>query len=127
MLKNKSNNNIKTILLCGGKGERLYPLTSDIPKPLVKIKDKSILSHIIDHLFKFDMNDLIILTGYKSEKIKSYVEEKYVNSNIQIIDSGDVDIIQRIKDALPYIDFSIRPAKKDCLPAITAFLNAKAI
>jgi glucose-1-phosphate cytidylyltransferase len=104
MLKNKSNNNIKTILLCGGKGERLYPLTSDIPKPLVKIKDKSILSHIIDHLFKFDMNDLIILTGYKSEKIKSYVEEKYVNSNIQIIDSGDVDIIQRIKDALPYID-----------------------
>ena len=31
------------------------------------------------------------------------------------------------EDALPYIDFSIRPAKKDCLPAITAFLKAKDI
>ena len=104
MPKNKSENNIKVVLLCGGKGERLYPLTNDIPKPLVKIKEKSILSHIIDHLFKFNMTDLVILTGYKSDKIESYIDEKYSSANIQIIDSGDVDIIQRLKDALPYIE-----------------------
>jgi NDP-sugar pyrophosphorylase family protein len=98
------NSIVKTILLCGGKGERLYPLTSDIPKPLVKINEKSILSHIIDHLAKFNMTDLIILTGYKSDKIESYISEKYSKANIQIIDSGDADIIQRLKDALPYIE-----------------------
>ena len=98
------NSIAKVILLCGGKGERLYPLTSDIPKPLIKINEKSILSHIIDHLAKFNMNDLIILTGYKSDKIESYIDEKYSKANIQIIDSGDVDIIQRLKDALHYIE-----------------------
>ena len=95
---------IKVILLCGGKGERLYPLTNDTPKPLVKIQDKSILAHIIDRLAKFHMNDLMILTGYKSNKVEGYIKEKYEKSNIQLIDSGDVDIIQRLKDALPYID-----------------------
>jgi glucose-1-phosphate cytidylyltransferase len=104
MPKNKSENNIKVVLLCGGKGERLYPLTSDIPKPLVKIKEKSILSHIIDHLFKFNMSDLIILTGYKSYKVEEYIKAKYSSYNIQLIDSGDVDIIQRLQDALPFID-----------------------
>ena len=106
MQKNKSNQvpPVKTIILCGGKGERLFPLTSNVPKPLIKIKEKSILSHIIDHIAKYDMKDLIILTGYKSEKIENYINEKYKHSNIQIINSGDVDIIQRIKDAIPLID-----------------------
>ena len=48
--KHKINEKVKVVLLCGGKGERLYPFTNDIPKPLVEIKEKPILSHIIEHL-----------------------------------------------------------------------------
>ena len=104
MQKNNPINKIKAVLLCGGKGERLYPLTNDIPKPLVKIKDRPILFHIIDHLKKYSITDLIILTGYKSDKIESYISDKYEKSSIQIFDSGDVDIIKRIQDALHFID-----------------------
>ena len=50
MQKHKINEKVKVVLLCGGKGERLYPFTNDIPKPLVEIKEKPILSHIIEHL-----------------------------------------------------------------------------
>ena len=101
---NNSNNKPKAILLCGGKGERLYPFTEKTPKPLVKINNKPILSYIIEHLEKYNIMDLIILTGYKSNKIESYVEENYQKPNIQIINSGEVDIIKRIQDALHFID-----------------------
>ena len=101
---NNPSKKLKAVLLCGGKGERLYPLTDKTPKPLVNIKEKPILSYIIDHLFKYSITDLIILTGYKSNKIKGYVSKNYPSSNIQIIDSGYVDIIKRIQDALHFID-----------------------
>ena len=38
------------ILLCGGKGERLRPLTLEIPKPMVKIKGKPIISYILNQI-----------------------------------------------------------------------------
>ena len=91
---------LKIILLCGGKGKRLYPLTNDIPKPLLEIREKPILSYIIDHLAKFDLHDLIIATGYRAEKISAFVQENYPDSGFQLVDSGDVDIIKRIQDSI---------------------------
>ena len=48
MIKNIFKN-LTVLILCGGKGERLKPITKTIPKPLVKIRNKEILSYIIDH------------------------------------------------------------------------------
>ena len=42
----------EAIILCGGKGERLRPVTNEIPKPLVKINDRPILYYVIEHLLK---------------------------------------------------------------------------
>ena len=39
--------NITAIILCGGEGQRLRPITNDIPKPLIKIKNKPILKNIL--------------------------------------------------------------------------------
>ena len=41
--------NLTILILCGGKGLRLRPVTKDTPKPLIKIKNKSILENIIDY------------------------------------------------------------------------------
>ena len=100
----KSRAKVKIILLCGGKGERLNPLTNEIPKPLLHIKQKPLLSYIIDHLAKYDLHDLIIATGYKSEKFIEYIKECYPRSKYIISDSGDADIIKRIQDCTKYID-----------------------
>ena len=62
--------NLIVIVLCGGKGQRLRPLTSDIPKPLVKIKSKALLEYIINHLLKFNIKNIIVASGYKSHLIK---------------------------------------------------------
>ncbi len=97
---------MKALILCGGKGERLKPLTESLPKPLVPINGKPILSYILAHLKSYNINDIIVATGYKSEKIESYLSSsEYTDQyNIKIVNSGDVDIIQRIRDSLSYIN-----------------------
>ena len=60
------SNRPKIILLCGGKGERLKPLTIDMPKPLIHLNKKPIISYIIEHLKSFKLDEFII-TGCQKE------------------------------------------------------------
>ena len=96
--------NLTAVILCGGKGMRLRPLTNDIPKPLVEINNKPILYYIINHLLKYNIKDFVIATGYKSGMIKKFMENNFSNIKYRIIDSGDVDILKRIKDCVEYIN-----------------------
>ncbi len=96
MIKDKAS----IAILCGGKGLRLRPITADIPKPLIKIGTKPILQHIITHFKKFDHKEYFIATGYKSNKIEKFMQDKFNSINYTIIDSGDVQILQRIRDIL---------------------------
>tara|TARA_B100000609_G_scaffold196759_2_gene192686 strand:+ start:232 stop:951 length:720 start_codon:yes stop_codon:yes gene_type:complete len=100
--KTKSNisRNITTVILCGGMGMRLRPLTNNIPKPLINIKNKPILYYIIKHLKKYQCDDFIIAAGYKSKKICDYMKNNFKSLNYKIIDSGNVDILTRIKDSI---------------------------
>jgi len=93
----------QAVLLCGGKGERLRPLTTDIPKPLIQIKGKPILGHILEHLDHSGVNEVVICTGYKSEKIQEYFEHHSENFNVKLVNSGDVDIIKRLQEAARFI------------------------
>lgn len=90
---------MKALILCGGKGTRLRPVTDDIPKPLVYLRDKPILEYLMEYLIKKGFNEFALLIGYKGHLIKEYFAKKKYNANIEFIDSGDVDIIQRVYDA----------------------------
>ncbi len=68
--------NLTIIVLCGGKGERLKPLTNNTPKPLIKINNETILFRILKHLIYYKLNHFIIASGYKSEKIKKFIKKK---------------------------------------------------
>ena len=112
---------IQALILCGGKGERLRPLTNNIPKPLVKIQGKSILGYIIDHLNSYNINDIIITTGYKSDEINQYMKKNYKKKNYKIVDSGNVDIIFRIIDSIPYIQNDLLVLYGDTLADINIY------
>jgi len=60
----------KAVILAGGKGIRLRPITYEIPKALIPIKGKTITEHIFDLLKKYDIKDVILSVGYLKEKIK---------------------------------------------------------
>lgn len=63
---------MQAVILAGGLGTRLKPLTYKVPKPMVEIGGKPFLEYLVLYLKKFDINDIVILTGYMSEKIMDY-------------------------------------------------------
>jgi len=100
-LKNITHNEWpEAIILCGGKGERLRPVTNEIPKPLVIINDEPILHYVIEHLNRFNIDKIHIASGYKSNVIKKYFSDNIFEADIKIYDSGNVDIIKRLQDIL---------------------------
>src|SRR3989339_2223004 len=62
----------KAVLLVGGRGTRLMPLTDKIPKALLEVQGKTITEHLFDLLKKYGIRDVILSTGYLKEKIKEY-------------------------------------------------------
>jgi len=76
---------MKVVILAGGKGTRLSEYTKKIPKPMVKIGGKPILSHIIDYYSLFGVDEFIIASGYKHSVIKNYYKNK---KRIKVINTG---------------------------------------
>ncbi len=64
---------MKAIILAGGRGKRLRPVTDYVPKPLVPIKNIPILQWQLKYLKKNGISEVIICTGYKQEMIKDYL------------------------------------------------------
>lgn len=63
---------MKALILAGGKGLRLLPLTKVLPKPMVPIANKPFLHYLIDLLNYYGIKEIVLSLGYKSEEIKKY-------------------------------------------------------
>lgn len=63
------------VILAGGLGTRLRPLTDETPKPLLPIKGKPILQHAIEHLKRRGITRIVLSIGFEGEKIKSYFQD----------------------------------------------------
>jgi Nucleoside-diphosphate-sugar pyrophosphorylase involved in lipopolysaccharide biosynthesis/translation initiation factor 2B, gamma/epsilon subunits (eIF-2Bgamma/eIF-2Bepsilon) len=74
---------LKAIILAGGKGKRLKPVTDYVPKPLVSIKNIPIIEWQIKYLKKFGVSEVIICSGYKTEMIENYLNVKNVGVKIK--------------------------------------------
>jgi glucose-1-phosphate cytidylyltransferase len=97
-----SANKLQAILLCGGKGERLRPLTADLPKPLVPVNGKPLLGHIVEHVQKHSIKNFVAAVGFKADKIEKYLKQD-LGLTVEFVDSGDVDIVKRLADCAPLI------------------------
>ena len=67
---------MKAIILAGGRGKRLRPITDNIPKPLIPINNKPLIERTIKYLKRFGINQIIISTGYKSKLIEKFLKTK---------------------------------------------------
>ncbi len=66
---------MKSVLLAGGLGVRLRPLTYTVPKPLLPVGEHPILEEIINRLKSFGLCDLVIAVGYRAELIETYFRD----------------------------------------------------
>jgi len=79
---------MKVVILAGGKGTRISHLTHNLPKPMIRIGNTPMLTHIM-RIFKFyGFNDFIIAGGYKVNLIKKYYKNSKEFKNIKIINTG---------------------------------------
>lgn len=77
---------LKAVILATGYGRRLLPFTQKNPKSLIKILDKSLLEHIITALKQSRVEDIVIVTGYLGQAIRSrFSDGRYLNMRIQYI------------------------------------------
>ena len=106
LLTNKRRKN-KVILMAGGLGTRLQPLTNDIPKPLLKVGSKPILQTIIENFASYGFVDIIISVNYKADMIKSYFKDgsefgvniEYIEENKRLGTAGALSLItQEVKE-----------------------------
>lgn len=74
---------MKAIILAGGHGKRLRPITDYVPKSLVPIKNIPIIEWQIKYLKKYGITEVIICTGYKTKMIENYLSMKKTGVKIK--------------------------------------------
>ena len=77
------------LILCAGFGKRLNPLTLHTPKPLLKIKNLTLLDHCINLIKNLKIQKILINSFYLKEQINQFVKNCNYNIQIQVIEDGD--------------------------------------
>lgn len=96
---------MKAIILSGGMGKRLKPLTDYIPKSLVPVCDVPIIDWQIKYFKKFGVRDIIVCTGHLSKALIAYMKSKNFGVNIQYSDeTTPLGTGGAVKKALKYVD-----------------------
>ena len=76
------------LILCAGFGKRLNPITLKTPKPLIKIKDISMLEKCINLIERLGIQKILINTFYLKDQFLEFLNNKYLNLDIKIIEDG---------------------------------------
>lgn len=83
--KKKSILPVDAVLMAGGKGERLRPLTEKTPKPLLKVGDKCIIDYNVDRLIEYGLENINVTVNYLGEQIEKHFEEPRDHVQIQCV------------------------------------------
>jgi dTDP-glucose pyrophosphorylase len=111
------------VLMAGGKGKRLMPLTKNTPKPLLKIGEKPIIEYNIDRLIQYGVKNINISINYLGEQLVDYFKDgadkganiKYATENTPLGTIGSILLVEDFKfdsilvmnsDLLTNIDFA---------------------
>ena len=76
---------VSALLMAGGKGERLRPLTLDTPKPLLEIDGKAIIDYNIEELIACGITDITVCTRYLAEKIEAHFAQPIVGVKVKCV------------------------------------------
>jgi dTDP-glucose pyrophosphorylase/predicted transcriptional regulator len=105
----KYNNPV--LLMAGGFGTRLHPLTDDTPKPLLSVGNRPILEIIIERFIKAGFHNFFISTYYKAQKIQEHfgngsdwgVKIEYINEDTPLGTAGAIGILPKNLPKLPIL------------------------
>lgn len=79
---------IPVVIMAGGKGTRLEPFTKILPKPLIPIKNKPIIQHIIDNFYSFGLKNFYLTVNYKSLILKAFFAESKMKYKVNFVEES---------------------------------------
>lgn len=83
--KYKTRLPVDAVMMAGGKGERLRPLTEKTPKPLLPVGDKAIIDHNVDRLIYYGISHISVTVNYLKEQIEEHYKEPRNSIQIQTV------------------------------------------
>jgi dTDP-glucose pyrophosphorylase len=94
---------IDAVIMAGGRGERLKPLTDTTPKPMLTVGDKPIIEHNVDRLMSFGVDDFWISVRYLGAQVKNFLGNgNSKNVTIKYVDEteplGTIGAVSRIEE-----------------------------
>jgi UDP-N-acetylglucosamine diphosphorylase / glucose-1-phosphate thymidylyltransferase / UDP-N-acetylgalactosamine diphosphorylase / glucosamine-1-phosphate N-acetyltransferase / galactosamine-1-phosphate N-acetyltransferase len=100
----------RTVLLAAGRGTRMRELTADLPKPMIKVRGKPILLHIIEGLQAAGIKNFLIIVGYHAGAVRDYfgdgtcfgLQIKYA---VQVIQDGTGRVVELARDFVGQMPF----------------------
>ncbi len=99
---------MKAVVMAGGFGTRIQPLTSSVPKPMLPVLNRPMMGHIIEQLKDAGISDIVVLLYFKPEIIQAYFGDgANFGVNIQyVIPDDDYGTAGAVKQAAPFLDDS---------------------
>jgi mannose-1-phosphate guanylyltransferase len=98
---------VKAVVLVGGEGTRLRPLTETVPKPLLPLVDRPFLHHVLDHLARHGVHEVVLSSPYLEETFRPFLEGRRGDPHIEWITEPEplgtggaiVNALQHVSDA----------------------------
>ena len=111
---------MKAIVMAGGEGTRLRPLTCAVPKPMVTLLDKPMLAYVTEHLLRHGVDEMALTLGYLPSVVTGWFEEnKPVNVHMEFfIEDVPLGTAGSVKNAAPFIDGTFLIVSGDALTDI---------
>lgn len=98
----KNDHNIPVVIMAGGKGERLKPITNIIPKPLVPLGEKPIVQIIMEQFASHGSKSFFLSVNYKADMIQDYIEQisdkqyevSYIKEDFPLGTAGSLSLLK---------------------------------
>jgi mannose-1-phosphate guanylyltransferase len=96
---------MKAVVLVGGEGTRLRPITETVPKPLVPLMDRPSLDHVLDHLARHGVHEVVLSSSYLETVFHAFIEARHGDPTITwITEIEPLGTGGAIVNALGYLD-----------------------
>ncbi len=111
---------MKAVIMAGGEGTRLRPLTCNRPKPMVTIINKPVMEHIIELLKKYDIKDIAVTLQYMPDIIREYFNDgKELGVNINyFVEESPLGTAGSVKNAEEFLNETFIVISGDALTDI---------
>jgi dTDP-glucose pyrophosphorylase len=122
----------KAVLLAAGRGTRMRELTQDLPKPMVQVRGRPVLAHIVSGLVAAGVTDILIIVGYRADVVRDYFGDgashgARVQYTTQVTQDGTGRVVNLARDfadddpfVLSYGDILVDPVNYQRLTELEA-------